>query len=88
MRFPRRKPKVVEWELKVTTPDGTMLNLTTRDLDAIWRFGNRSTDGFVDILLGLDRVHLWVKPAGWEEPDRTQMLDGTAALPDGMRRYW
>jgi len=75
----------VVWELKVTTPDGTVMDITTGDLETIWRYGSRSNDGYMDILQ-MPRVHLWVRPAGWDEPDRTAQLDGTGALPEGMRR--
>lgn len=80
----RRKP--LYWELKVTTPDGTVLHVTTQNLEDIWRYSDRSVDGFADILR-MPRVHLWVRPLGWTEPDRLAQLDGSAALPDGMRRY-
>ena len=81
----RSRPRLLEWEIRVTTPDGVLLHVSTADLEAVWRFGDRSTDGYADILQ-MPRVHLWVKPAGWQEPDRSHLLDGTAALPEGMRR--
>lgn len=84
------EPEPVEWELRVTTPDGILVQFTTADLETIWRFGDRSTDGYVDLLGGqlMPRMHLWVKPAGWTESNyRIAQLDGSAALPDGMRRY-
>lgn len=87
MRIFRRRPKPREWEIRVTTPDGVVLDVTTVDLEALWRFGARSTDGYTDLLdMSFPRVHLWVKPAGWTEPDRISQLEGTAALPEWMRR--
>lgn len=87
MKLWRRKPEPgpVEWEIRVTTPEGVVLDVTTADLELIWRSGDRSTDGYVDILQ-MPRVHLWVKPVGWtESDDRIAQLDGTAALPPGLR---
>ena len=85
----RRRPEP-PLELKVTTPEGTVLYLTTGQVYAAWRTGRRTNDGYMDLLeLGTGRVggvRLWVKPVGWTEPDRTAALDGTGALPDGYRR--
>lgn len=85
---PQRHPEPLAWKLKLTTSDGVLLEITTTEtLEYIWRAGDRSTDGYVDILR-MPRLHLWVKPLGWEEPqERLAQLDGSAALPDGMRRY-
>lgn len=64
-----------DWEIKVTNRDGILLNLTTEDLESIWKYGNRSLDGYVDLLEDLleqpGRLHLWMKPHGHIEPDRT-----------------
>lgn len=85
MIWRRRRPDPVIWILRVTTPEGIVLELDTVNLETVWRFGDRSTDGFVD-LLEMPRLHLWAKPLGYVEPDqRITQLDGTAALPDGMR---
>jgi hypothetical protein len=85
--WPERKRRPIEWELKITSPEGELLHLTTGEaLEIVWRFGDRSTDGYVDILQ-MPRVNLWVRPSGHVEPDRAALLDGTAALPDGMRRH-
>lgn len=80
----RRRPADLNWELKVTTPDGILLELTTQDLHALWRSGCRSNDGYLDIL-EMPRLHLWVRPAGWTEPDRAALLDGTGTLAE-LRR--
>ena len=86
-----RRRHVPLLELKVTTPEGTVLGMTTGQIYAAWRISRRRTnDGYVDLLeFGTGRVgglRLWVKPAGWTEPDRAAALDGTGAIPDGYRR--
>lgn len=68
----------------MATPDGVLLHVDTTMLEMMWRTGDRSTDGYID-LLQMRRFHLWVKPVGWVEPDRTAELDGTGALPPGYR---
>lgn len=81
----RRQPPPVVWELKVTTPDGVLVDVDTEVLWFTWKFGGRSTDGYLD-LLGEHRLgwHLWVKPLGWSEPDeRLAQLDGTGAIVQG-----
>ncbi len=87
MIWKRRKYRPRDWEIKVTNRDGTLLHVTTEDLEVIWRSGNRSNDGYVDLLDESlpARLHLWVRPAGHVEPDRSRLLDGTAALPYGLR---
>jgi len=79
MRLWKRRTPVRDWEIKVTTPEGTLLDLATVQLEAVWRFGDRTNDGFID-LLEMPRLHLWVKPVGWTEPDRSAAMDGTGAL--------
>jgi hypothetical protein len=85
--FRRKKYQPREWELKVTTPAGMITDITTQDLELRWLIESRSNDGYVR-LLKLPGLTVWARPAGHVEPDRTAQLDGTAALPDGMRRYW
>jgi len=83
MRFFSRPPRV--WEIKITSPEGELLHVTTDHLDALWRDGDRSTDGYAEILR-MPRVHLWARPRGWTEPDsRLAQLDGTAAVLPGKR---
>lgn len=86
----RKKRKSLRWELKVTSPDGTILETTMDEaLEALWRQGDRTNDGYTE-LCREGRVHVWVKPAGYSEPDRSQLLDGTSALPDAwpQGRYY
>lgn len=78
-------------QLKLTTPDGTALDLDTVQLYGIWSTGHRTNDGYVDMLELSARGRpagwrLWVRPVGWTEPDRTAALDGTAALPERYQR--
>jgi len=80
----KRRPAIRHWEIRVTTPEGLVLSLDTTMLEAVWRYGDRSNDGYVD-MLQMPRVHLWIKPVGWTEPDRTAALDGTAALPEWLQ---
>lgn len=73
------------WEIRITSPDGQIVNVDTEALYSMWRYGERSNDGYLDILMG-PRIHVWVKPKGWQEPEsRLAQLDGTAALPPGLR---
>ena len=87
-----RRRRVPTLDLKVTTPGGTMVSVDTFQLYAAWQVGRRTNDGYVDMLEEFGSggrvaaLRLWVKPAGWTEPDRTAALDGTGALPDGYRR--
>ena len=82
----RRRPRC-EWEIKITTPDGSLVDADTQSLYLLWKLGRRSTDGYLDLLEGYrGGVHVWMQPSGWVEPDaRVRQLDGTAALPDGYR---
>lgn len=73
------------WEIRITSPDGTLAEIDTEALYIAWRYGERSNDGYLDILMG-PRIHVWVKPKDWQEPEsRLAQLDGTAALPPGLR---
>lgn len=92
--IPRRLP---QWEIKVTSRDGTLLHLDTELLYTAWRFGSRTNDGFIDLLetslmVRFSDFRVWMKPKGWTEPDRTAQLDGTSALPKGLvaipRDWW
>lgn len=80
----RRRP---DWVIRVTTPDGVLIDITTGQLEALWRMGGRSTDGYADLLAGHRAGwHVWVKPEGWTEPDeRLAALDGTGAILPGRR---
>lgn len=74
------------WEVRITTPDGTLVDVDTEALYFIWKYGGHSTDGYLDLLDGhRNGMHVWVKPAGWTEPDRTAALDGTAAAHRDLR---
>lgn len=86
MRLWRRRPRPLVWEIRITCPDGELLNIDTEDLYFAWKFGGRrSTDGYLDIL-EMPRLHIWVKPRGWEEPiDRLAALDGTGAIMSGWQ---
>lgn len=66
----------------MTSPEGVIFHVTTAQLEYMWRFGDRSNDGFVDIL-EMPRLHLWIKPESWTEGDRSQPLKGTGAAPGG-----
>jgi hypothetical protein len=80
------RPALV-WEIRVTSPDadGDLVSIDTEALYHAWSYGQRSTDGYLDILQ-MPRLHVWVKPRGWAEPDeRLAQLDGTAALPPGLQ---
>lgn len=86
MRFrptPRRT-----WEIKITTPDGTLVDIDDEQLYFIWKYGGKRTnDGYADLLTERHiGVHVWIRPAGWTEPDRAAQLDGTAALPERYQR--
>ena len=77
-----------QWEIRITSPAGILVDVDTEPLYSLWKYGYRTTDGYLDLLEGfrVPGVHVWVKPSGWVEPeDRVAQLDGTAALPDGYR---
>lgn len=79
----RRRQLPLVWEIRVTSPDGNLVEIDTEALYHVWRFGSRSTDGYLDIAQ-MPRLHIWVKPRGWEEPDsRLEALDGTGVLLPG-----
>jgi hypothetical protein len=81
----RRRQTIFVWELKATTPEGTILEIDTESLYFTWKYGGtRTNDGYID-LLEMPRLHLWVKPKGWTEPDRAAALDGTAAVRQDLR---
>jgi hypothetical protein len=85
-RWRRQRPIV--WDIRITSPDadGYLVDIDTEALYFAWRFmGGRSTDGYLDLLAGhRGRLHVWIKPTGWVEPDsRLAALDGTGAVLPG-----
>ena len=79
------------WEVKIDSPDleeGPLVNTDTRALYIIWRFGERTNDGYIDLLQDYaGRLHVWVKPEGWTEPNgKIDALAGTGSDPKGWRR--
>jgi hypothetical protein len=81
----QRRQKSRAWEIRITSPDveGPLLHIDTEILYLIWLHGARSNDGYFDILQ-MPRLHVWMKPLGWTEPDRIAALDGTGTILPGM----
>ena len=75
----RRRPRRRQWEIRITTPDGVLVDVTTRQLAVIHRFGRRSTDGYLDLMAEhrLAGFHVWVRPVGWIEASQDDRLAGT-----------
>jgi hypothetical protein len=84
--WPRREQRGHrDWEIKVTTSArGPVLDITPELLNYLWGICERTNDGYIE-LLRMPGIRVWGRPAGHVEPDRSELLRGTAAQPPGLR---